>query len=188
MLYHVLYEHELSAAKLRPYAAVALLTVDMVRNRALSALEEYVSGGGKLFVAADSARRDENGQPRPRPAWFGQKHGRGEAVYWGRVPPADELAAALRAADRPPLVRVDAPPGVLYNVTGQYSTGRLLVHLTNYLPRPVGKVVVTAPGKYKDVMLLTPDGPCEAARVVHHNDATEIELPRLTIYSLLVLR
>lgn len=186
VLYHVLYEHELSTAKLRPYAAVALLTADMVRDRALSALEQYVRGGGRLFAAAPSARQDENGRPRPKPAWFGQKHGQGEAVSWERVPPVDELAAALRAADRSPPARVDAPPGLLYNVTEQPSAARRLVHLTNYLPHSVGKVVVTVPGRY-EVKLLTPDDPCERPRVHHRNDTTEIELPGLKIYSLLVL-
>ncbi len=187
VLYHVLYEHELTPAKLRPYAAVALLTADMVRSGAMAALDAYVAEGGKLFAAAQAARQDENGRRRQRPAWFGQKHGKGLAVCWERIPPIDELAAALCAADRPPAVRIEAPAGVLYNVTRQPQTGRLLVHLTNYLPRPVGKVVVAVPGKYQAVALLTPDGPCDPPRAVARADGTEIEIPQLQIYSLLVL-
>ena len=55
LLYHVLYEHELTPAKLKPYAAVALLTADMVRDRAISALEEYAVAGGKVFAVAHTA-------------------------------------------------------------------------------------------------------------------------------------
>jgi hypothetical protein len=189
LLYHVLYEHELTPAKLRPYAAVVLLTADMVRDRAISALDEYVAGGGKLFIAPQAAQKDENGRRRQRPAWFGQKHGKGAAVTWQRIPPINEMAAALRAADRPSLARIEAPTGVLYNVTEQPQAGRLLVHLTNYLPRPVGKIVVAVPGRYKGVTLLTPDVRCESPRLLRSTETvTEIELPQLKIYSLLVFR
>ena len=47
VLYHVLYEHELSAGKLRPYAAVALLTAGMVRDRALVGLGTVCQRGRK---------------------------------------------------------------------------------------------------------------------------------------------
>ncbi len=186
LLYHVLYEHELTAAKLRPYATVVLLTADMVRDRAIAALDEYVAGGGKLFLAPQVAAKDENGRRRQRPAWFGQKHGQGQTVTWKRIPPIDEMAAALRAADRPPPARIEAPAGVLYNVTEQPQAGRRLVHLTNYLPRPVGKIVVAVPGNYR-VELLSPDGPCTPPRLVRSTDTvTEVELPQLKIYSVLV--
>jgi len=68
------------------------------------------------------------------------------------------MAAALRTADRPALVQIRAPPGVLYPVTRQTQPNRLIVHLTNYLPHPVEKVVVTVEGKHDRAALLTPDG------------------------------
>ena len=187
VLYHVLYEHQLTAARLKPYAAVAVLTADMVRGRALEALEQYVAGGGKLFAAGRAAAYDENGKRRGRPAWFGQKRGLGTSVYWEKVPPVDELAAALKAADRPPLVRVEAPAGVLYNVTRQAEPARVMVHLVNYVPRPVEKVAVTVRGKYGRVALLSPDSPRAAARVRPAVEATEIEIPALKTYTLVVL-
>ena len=61
VLYHVLYEHELTPEKLKPYAAVFLLSADTVRASALEALEQYVTAGGKLLAAA---RRP----PRTKPA------------------------------------------------------------------------------------------------------------------------
>jgi hypothetical protein len=188
VLFHVLYEHELTPQRLQPYAAVVLLTAEMVRDRALAAVEDYVAAGGKLFVAAGVATKDERCAPRQPPAWFEQKHGKGQTVYWKPLPPIDELAAALKAADRPPLARIEAPASVLHNVTQQVNHGRLMVHLLNYLPYPVGKVIVTVQGKHEQVSLLTPDDSGQQSRVVRRTDeVTEIEVPRLKIYSLLVL-
>ena len=124
------------------------------------------SAGGKLLAAGAAATTDEDGNARPRPDWFGQKHGRGEAIYWETLPAIDELADALRKADRPPVARLEAPPGVLYNVTRQADTGRLMVHLLNYLPRPVENVVVNVEGKYDAVALLTPDATGQEPRIV----------------------
>jgi hypothetical protein len=188
VLYHVLYEHELTPERLKPYAAVVLLTADLVRDAALVALEQYVQAGGKLFAAPQSAAHDENGRLRPRPAWFGRKLGQGEAVSWDSLPPVDEMAATLRAADRPAPVSIETPAGVLYNVTAQEAANRLIVHLTNYLPRPVEKVVVKVRGRCEQVMLLTPDAPRDPPRIVLSGEkATAIEIPLLKIYSLLVL-
>ena len=150
VLYHVLYEHELTPAKLRPYAAVVLLTADMVRDRAIAALDEYVAGGGKLFAAGAGRGAGRERPPSPaarlvRPETWPGRNG----MLGSGSPPVDEMAATLRAADRPPPARIEAPAGVLYNVTSTRKTGRLMVHLTNYLPRPVDKVVVTVPGKYE---------------------------------------
>jgi hypothetical protein len=84
--------------------------------------------------------------------------------------------------------RVEAPAGVLHNVRQQPETGRVVVHLTNYLPRPVDHVVVALEGNYKNVCLLTPDEPYEPPHLIRRTDtATEIELPRLQIYSVLAL-
>ena len=60
VLFHVLYEHELTAEKLKSYAVVFLLSADTVGDQALPALEEYVSGGGELFVPGAAATKDEN--------------------------------------------------------------------------------------------------------------------------------
>jgi hypothetical protein len=188
ILFHVLYEHELTPQKLAPYAAVALLSADLVRDRAINALETYVTAGGKVFLAPNAAAYDETGRRRERPAWFGQKHGKGEAISWQPVPPIEQLAAALKAADRPPLMRVEAPVGVLYNVTQQPKKGRLMIHLLNYLPRPVDKVVVTLSGKYEQAAQLTPDAAGNRLRILRRTDTlTEIEISPLTIYSLLAL-
>jgi len=188
VLYHVLFEHEVTPDRLKPYAAVVLLTAETVRNEALAALEHYVNAGGKVFAAPRTASTNELGQPRQRPAWFDQKPPRGALVCWPTLPSADEMAMTLRAADRPAIAQIRAPRGVLSNVTRQTQPKRLIVHLTNYLPHPVAKVVVTVEGKYQRVDLLTPDDSIDPPRILRSTETvTEIELPRLKIYSLLVL-
>ena len=180
VMYHVLYEHELTPEKLKPYAAVAVLTADMVRDRALAALESY-AGRGKLFAAGRAAVYDESGKRRGRPAWFGTK-----CTYWERVPPPDDLAEALRSAGGRQPVRVEAPRGVLYNVMRQEAGNRLVVHLANYLPHPVGAVTVAAAGRYGHVRLLTPDSPRENPAVRSREGTTTVEIPGVRIYSLVV--
>ena len=143
---------------------------------------------GRCSPSPTPPRSDENGQGRALPAWFGRKPGKGATTCWEKLPPINELAETLRAADRPPLVRMEAPKGLLYNVTQQAKEGRLMVHLLNYLPQPVDKVVVTIGGKYDQVTLLTPDSQGDQPRIVRRDETvTEIEVPRVKIYSLLML-
>jgi hypothetical protein len=52
----------------------------------------------------------------------------------------------------------------------------------------VEKVVVTVDGKHEKVSLVVPEEPSAQARIVRVTDsATEIEIPRVKIYSVLVL-
>jgi hypothetical protein len=189
VIYDVLYERDLTPDALKRYSGVALLTAETVRERALRALESWVSNGGKLFTAGTVASRDEQGRQRARPTFFGRKLGKGEGIHYDRIPPTDELANVLKAAARPPMVRIDAPNTVLYNVVEQPepAAGRLLVHLLNFAPRPTGKIEVTATGKYRSVRLLTPDAPRDPVRVLPAaGSVTQIEVPSVVIYSLLV--
>ena len=187
VMYDVLYEHDVTPGKLKPYAVVALLTATTVRDRAVKALEEYLAGGGKVVVAGNVATQDERGSPRPQPSFLRTKTGRGECLYFEKLPPMDELARTLLAADRRPLVSVVAPKGVLYNVVKQPKTGRVIVHLLNYTLHPVPSVQVTAQGDFGRVRLLTPDSIREPVRVTAFPGATtEVQVPSLGIYSILV--
>jgi hypothetical protein len=188
VIYDVLYEHELTSGKLKPYAAVALLTAERVRERAVKALEEYVAGGGKVVAVGNVATQDERGSPRPQPSFLHTKTGRGECLYFEKLPPMDELARTLLAADRRPLVSVVAPKGVLYNFVEQPKTGRLIVHLLNYTPRRAEKIRITVEGRYGPVRLLSPDGVPEQVRTLTSSGpSTELEIPQLGIYSVVIL-
>jgi hypothetical protein len=142
--YDVLYENDLTSDKLAPYSAVALLTANTVRAKALAAIQSFVAHGGKLF------------------------------------------AAGVRAS-----VQVAAPKGVFYNALSQSAArgqSRVLVHLLNYTPHAAGSIKVRVKGAFEKVTLLSPDSPREPARVLASSGGfTEIEVPALGTYSLLVL-
>ncbi len=186
VLYNVLYEHELTPARLQPYAAVALLSAETMRSEALAAVEQYVQSGGRLFLAPGTAMRDELGRRREPPAWLEQPPAAFRIVRWQPLPAVDEMARQLQAALPAAEVRLDAPPSVLYNVTGQQS-GRRMVHLLNYASQPAGRIVVSVAGHFDRVTLLTPEGPAAAPAVRAAENRTMIEIPALKIYALLVL-
>jgi hypothetical protein len=186
--YDVLYEHDVTPGKLKPYAAVALLTAQMVRDRSVKALEEYLAGGGKVVAAGNVATQDERGSSRPQPSFLRSKTGRGECIYLEKLPPIDELARTLIAADRRPLVSVVAPKGVLYNFVEQPKTGRVIVHLLNYTLKRAEKIKIAVEGRYGPVRLLSPDGvPEQVRRLTSSGPFTELEIPQLSIYSVLIL-
>ena len=190
VLFHVLYEHELTPQRLAPYAAVALISADLVRDRAVDALAAYVAAGGKVFWAPNAAAKDESGRRRQRPAWVGRKTWK-RRVHSSATPPADRPVGCRVEGRRSAScgAQLPAPPGVLYNVTQQGENGRLLIHLLNYRQKPVAKVLVTLSGKCNEAKRLTPDAAGDPPRILRRTDAlTEIEISPLAIYSLLVLR
>ncbi len=185
VIYDVVYEHEVTAAKLKAYAAVAVLTAPRVRTRAVTALEQYVREGGRLFAAGDAAAEDEEGKPRNSPLFFRSAGPR--CTYYAKMPPVGELAAALQPFARARGVEVKAPATLLYNAVGHPSSGRLLVHLLNYGPQPVSKVSVKVDARYGAPRLLSADGLNDNARIVSSADGSRtVEVPRVGIYSLLV--
>jgi hypothetical protein len=187
VMYDVLYEDDVTPERLKSYAAVALLTADMVRDRAVTALKEYLAGGGKVVAAGNVATQDEKGTARPQPSFLRTRAGRDECLYLEKLPPIDELAQTLLAADRRPLVSVVAPNGVLYNFVEQPKAGRVIVHLLNYTLHPVQSVQVTAHGDFGRVRLLTPDSIREPVRVISSSSTTTaVQVPSLEIYSILV--
>jgi hypothetical protein len=69
-----------------------------------------------------------------------------------------------------------------------FPAGVVLIHLLNYTAHPVHNVKVTVKGAMDQVRLLSPDGPRDPARVMPPSaGVTEIEVPELGTYSLLVL-
>ena len=187
VLFDVIYEHDLAAKNLSPYAVVALLTAQTVRERALSALESYVAAGGKVIAVGDAAAFDETGRRRERPAWFGRKTGKGECIYSDRALSVDELAKTLQDAGGAGRVRLEAPAGVLYHVTQEPKTGCTMVHLLNYTLQPSGEIKVVLPKKYNRIRLISPDAPQELQLATPSGVLTELQLPSVRIYSLLVL-
>ncbi len=104
VLYDVIYEKDATSEKLNPYAAVALLTAEMVRVGAVEALEDYLRGGGTVIAAGKVATQDERGSPRRQPSFLRARAGKGECLYFDELPAIDELARTLMAADLRPLL------------------------------------------------------------------------------------
>jgi hypothetical protein len=187
ILFDVLYEYDLTAEKLAPYKAVALLTARTVRPRALSALEAYVTGGGRIIAAGDAATLDENGQKHAPPEWFGKPTGKGECTYYQQIPPLDDLSKTLRDATGPGAIQVEAPAGVLYNIVQQPATGRTMIHFLNYTLKPSGKIKIALPKKYTRISLFSPDSPQAVQLSTPRGTALELKVPAVRIYSLLVM-
>ncbi len=187
VLFDVLYENDLNAQKLAHYKVVALLTTRTVRQRALAALKNYLRGGGKVIAAGDAATLDENGQKRTPPDWFGKSVGKGECIYDEELPAFDDLSTILRDAAGPGTISIDAPAGVLYNITHQPATGRTMIHFLSYSLKPTGGIKVQALVNPGGARLLSPDDPMGAPVTIMPSGDRELKVPSVRIYSMLVL-
>jgi Glycosyl hydrolase family 66 len=189
VLFDVIYQRELTPEMLKRYSEVAVLTADTVSDKSLAVLENYVRDGGTLFVAGQSASRDQQGRARPRPPFFGEKLGKGKCEYSEQIPAVDELARDLQRHEKSNAPAIDAPAGVVYNAVAQPVSHRVIVHLLNYGGDPVTGIRINLKQKYRSAMLLSPDFSQDAAVAIHQKPSGggEITVPRLKIYSMLVL-
>ncbi len=187
VLFDVLYESDLTVDKLPHYKVVALLTARTVHQRAVTALENFLTGGGKVIAAGDSATLDENGQKRMPPEWFGKSLGKGECTYYEKLPALDDLASALRDAAGAWPFSIDAPPGDLYNITHQPATGRTMIHFLSYSLKPSGEIKVAGLLGRTRVTLLSPDSPQAAPVSIKPSRSGELRFPAVRIYSMLVI-
>jgi hypothetical protein len=189
VLFNVIYARDLTAEKLKDYSEVALLTADTVSDKALSALEGYVRGGGRLIVAGQSASLDERGQKRARPSFFGKKFGKGECIYLEQIPAVDHLAEEFREHENSKVPGIEAPVGVVYNVVSQPARHRVIVHLLNYGPTSASNIRINLNQKNRSAILLSPEASHEAPVTIDPQPscAGQITVPRLKIYSMVVL-
>jgi hypothetical protein len=178
VMYDVLYEDGLTTQKLGSYSAVALLTADTVRASALASLESFVNRGGKLITAGKAGTLDEMGATRAKPAFFAK------GTYFEKLPPIDELAKALGDSSRAP-VKLDAPAGVFYYALQQGDW--VIVHLLSYTGRSTKGLKVSVEGEFRSVRLLSPDASREPAKLVSSGRVTQIEVPAVETYSVLLL-
>lgn len=188
VLFDVVYERDLASTRLSRYSAVAVITAPVVGDSGLARLEKYVSNGGKLFVAGDSASTDEKGNPRTRPTFFGAKLGKGECTYFDRLPSVDKLAEILKATEGTRIPRLEAPAGIVYNVVEQPNNGEMLVHLLNYTGTPGEKFTILLHRKYGSATLVSPDmrTPIQVLQR-QASGGYEVAVPRLNTYAVLVL-
>lgn len=189
VLFNVLYARDLTPEMLARYSAVAVLTADRVSDGALAAMEAYVRNGGKLLVAGQSASLDDEGLPREKPPFFGRKIGKGKCDTFDQIPPVDKLAEILRVDEGEKLPALESSPGVLYNVTRQTGSRRLIVHLLNYGSASVQQIKVMLHGEYRSATLFSPDTPRALPLAIagSSSHSREVTIPSLKTYALLVL-
>jgi hypothetical protein len=186
--FEILYERDITPQTLSRYKAVALLTAKTVRDSALVALEQFIQAGGQLLAAQDAGTLSEDGKSRQRPSFFSGQLGRGAATLVESNLSVDQLAKTLLNISGDPLVSLDLPAGVLYNITEQPREKRIIVHLLNYGTEPLPMVKLEVHGQYHSAYLVSPD---KDTRLVtpHDSDATRttLQVEHPGIYSVIVL-
>jgi hypothetical protein len=82
---------------------------------------------------------------------------------------------------------VTAPDTVVVNFHGQSPGGRMLVHLLNYADTPVVDIGLKVKGRFASARLLSPDIDARSIPVQTDGQFTQLRVPELRIYDLLVL-
>ncbi len=128
-----------------------------------------------------AARKDETGRSRQQPLLA-------NSARFQATAPIEALADELKRVSGEPLATLQAPEGVLCNITEQPRQKRLLIHLLNYTLHPVDRIKLIVQGRYKSHVLFSPDAPAQSLRrVSESHDKTEFEIPSLSIYSVITL-
>jgi len=95
-----------------------------------------------------------------------------------------ETPAELVAASP---VSVTAPDSVVMNIQWDPRAGRLLVHLLNYADTRVLDVDLKVPGQFSRARLFSPDVDAGSVPVYSDGQFTQVRIPELRIYDLVVL-
>jgi hypothetical protein len=82
---------------------------------------------------------------------------------------------------------VSASGLVVLNIHGQSRTNRMLVHLLNYADTPVFDVELKVKGRFTSAHLLSPDIDSGSIPVHTEGQVTQIRIPEVRIYDLVVL-
>jgi hypothetical protein len=96
----------------------------------------------------------------------------------------EELRPEDLAAASP--VAVSAPDSVLVNMHGQ-STGRTIVHLLNYGDTTAIDIDLKLPGRFSSAQLLSPDIEAGSIPLSTDGSLTQLRVPELRTYDLVVL-
>jgi hypothetical protein len=82
---------------------------------------------------------------------------------------------------------VTAPDSVVVSMNGQSRTNRLFIHLLNYASTPVLDVDLKVNGRFTSAQLLSPDADPRTIPVSTQGTSTQMRIPELRIYDLVVL-
>jgi len=182
------YERDITPEMLKQFHAVALLTAQTVHEESLKALVGFVRDGGHLLAIRDAATLTESGAKRSAADYFLDGSFKGTAAFLDGKADIESWADSLLKASGQQPVSLQAPAGVLFNVTEQSHGARRMVHLLNYTSDEAHGISVTVDGRYASVRLLSPDGNKQiTTRYDAATHRTTAEILTLKIYSVLVL-
>ena len=204
VIFDVVFTATLTPERLGRYRVLIAPDVTYLSQPQLDLLAQHVERGGRLVISGLIGNCDEYCRKRerdPLAGWFGLKEGQspaagatavrgtGHFVYRGQTMDWDAFSASLAGWDQTPLVRVDAPRTVRFNVHGQEKSARLLLHLLNYAPTPAQNLKVSLGVPAAKVTLLTPDHlPAGKIKFEVVDGRTEFIVPALDIYALVVVQ
>jgi hypothetical protein len=97
----------------------------------------------------------------------------------------DEIVPAELEAASPG--SLTAPDSVVVNFNGQSQTSRMLVHLLNYADAPAFNTDLKVNGRFATAQLLSPDIDPRSIPVQVDGQFTQIRVPELRVYDLVVL-
>lgn len=173
---------------LKRYRVVALAGVDLISDRLVALLREYVAGGGRVLIAGAAGGFD--GDYHRRETRLATLLGAVEAPEVQLsddaalpVNRADLLAALKRAMGRPYQVEVTGPDTLAMAVY-RLKDGTRTVHLVNYHPaRPARNIVVRVDGGQARKATLIEPGRSAALGI----RGTAIRVGRVARYAVVVI-
>ena len=208
----VIYE-QIDKYKLSLYNLLVLFDLQAIGSDTADVLRRYVRRGGNLIATGPTGTARHNWEPRDvgclanlleandDASTAGRREhgfGKGQVVCYvesigdklrdGQVDEhTGKFIEDVRRLQGQPVVKVDAPDGVLVNVMGK-GRNKVIVHLINYRPQPVGPVRVTLPGcSLTQVRLLSPDKGEPVLNRVEAGDAgLSFEIDGLDVYTVAV--
>jgi hypothetical protein len=105
-----------------------------------------------------------------------------QAPGWKRY---DEITPTEIEAASPG--RVTAPDSVVVNFNGQSQSGRVLVHLLNYAVAPAFNTELKVNGQFASAQVFSPDTQPLSIPVQVEGEVTQLRIPQLRVYDLVVL-
>ncbi len=210
----IVYEMMLERYDLSRYEVVLANDVRFVSDAVCDRIREFVKKGGTLVATGQTSLFTEKWEPRGDYALkdlfgvscqpglagrFEKPVGKGRVVFYPRS--VQEAAAQgndealvsqwladVEGAQRRPVLKVEAPDGVLASVW--QKGGKRIVHLVNYRGEAVRDVQVTVAGaKAAKVEVLSPeaDGELAAAGVEKVAEGVRFVVPRVGVYTVAVV-
>lgn len=228
----VVYEMLPDRYDLGRYEVLLANDVRFMSDDACERIRRFVRDGGTLIASGQTSLYTEAWEPRPDFALadlfnvssgpntdgrFEQAYGRGRVIYFGasvqdaafrgdRPGLVQQWVEEVTAAQKEPVLRIEAPDGLLASVWtrtragGTAATNRWIVHLVNYRPEPVRDVRVTLPAAQtrklvspeaaaKKVQLLSPEEGVDLAprQVAAGEQGTSFVVPEVKVYTVAVV-